>query len=319
MLDASNWIAVFHKIGRKRFFIKLIMTTVLIAVLPNLLSNVVAYYKVARTFEQETGSSKLQYLNQTINAIEIVLNRIKENSNLLALNQPFQDFERFPNGGYYEGLQGELPREDLPALYGYLEAKKNAILTINSFKLSNEFVDSVYFYDSGKNLVLTSESGGTNRQFALDDFYDKDWLGALEDKKNNPVILDTRMSRPGHAAEKSLLSLVYKSNKNGNALIINLDASVIYRDLVSKLSDQDHIFAVSSDGGCHASSGSRLSPSIVVRHRARGAEDRRPNRFLRHRIKSKAKADHLCHLPAAALDVYQYLGYGSAFQRHGIH
>ncbi|TDG00782.1 helix-turn-helix domain-containing protein [Paenibacillus piri] len=246
--DNGRGFSLFNKLMRKAFFVKLIMTTALIAIIPNLASNVVAYYKVSRTFEQETGSNKLQYLNQTINAIDIVLNRIKENSNLLALNQSFQEFEKFPNGSYYEGLQGEIPPEDLPALYGYLEAKKNAFLTINSFRLSNEFVDSAYFYDKNKNLVITSENDGSNRQFMLDAFYDKGWYDTLANASANAVFMETRIAKQYQSAEKSILSVIYKSNKGGNALIVNLDAAVIYSEIINKLNHQDEIYVVSSTG-----------------------------------------------------------------------
>jgi two-component system response regulator YesN len=237
-----------NKVWRKKFFIKMIMMTALIAVIPNLLSDVVAYYKVSHTFEEETGKSKLQYLNQTRNAIEIILKRIKENSNLLALNQSFQEYERFPNGTYYESLQGEIPKEDLLALYEYLEAKKNSILTINSFRLSNEFVNSVYYYDSSKSLVITSENDGSNRQFLLDAFYDTDWYNALIESKVNSVFMNPRVTKQDRSTEKNLLSIIYKTGKGDNAFIINLDASIIYNEIINKLNHQDDIYVVSAIG-----------------------------------------------------------------------
>ena len=167
----------------------------LITVLPSLVSNIFAYYRVSGIVEEETGNNKLQYLNQTINTLEILLNRIKENSNLLALNRSFISFENFPNGAYYEGLQGAIPEEDLPALYAYLEAKKNTFLTMNSFKLSDQFVDSVYFYDSSKDIVITSDNDRSNRQFRREDFYDKDWYDAVQNIQVNPVFLDTRTAK----------------------------------------------------------------------------------------------------------------------------
>ncbi|SDD07339.1 Helix-turn-helix domain-containing protein [Paenibacillus sp. UNCCL117] len=240
--------ALFGKIKRRRFFIRLILTIALIAVIPNLLSDVVAYYKVSRTFEEETGKNKLQYLNQTINSMEIVLNRIKENSNLLAMNQGFQDFEKFPSGSYYEGLQGEILKEDLFDLYWYLENKKNALSTLNSFKMSNEFVNSVYFYDSSKDLVFTSENDGSNRQFTLDAFYDTGWVEEMKESSENPVYMDTRIAKQYHPGDKSLLTIIYRSTKASNAFIINLDAGMIHKNLLSKLNEQDDIFVASAEG-----------------------------------------------------------------------
>ncbi|KRE82520.1 AraC family transcriptional regulator [Paenibacillus sp. Soil766] len=237
-----------NKMFRRTFFIKLIMTTVLIAVIPNLLSDVLAYKKVSQTFEEETGKSKLQYLNQTRNAIEIVLKRIKENSNQLVLNQSFQEFEQFPNGRYYEALQGELKVEDLQALNAYLSSKKNSFLTINLFRMSNEFVDSVYYYDHNKNLVITSEYDGSNRQFAMDDFYDKGWYPALLAAQEDAVFMDTRIAKQYQPKEKNVLTIIFKTRKDDNAIIINLDAQLIHQQMISKVNDQDDIFVVSTEG-----------------------------------------------------------------------
>ncbi|WP_248924585.1 hypothetical protein [Paenibacillus hamazuiensis] len=115
------WLA---RLKKRTFFIKMMLATAFISIIPNLLTGVVSYYNVSKTFEQETGETKLQYLNQTINAMEIVVGRIKENANLLVMNQSVQDFEQFPNGSYYEGMQGEFAKEDLPFLYEYLTTKK---------------------------------------------------------------------------------------------------------------------------------------------------------------------------------------------------
>lgn len=249
MLSMKRWMNSLVKMKRRKFFRKLIVTSVLIAVLPNLAVNLFSYFQVTNIVEEETGSNKLQYLNQTINAFEMILNRIKENSNLLALNRSFQSFENFPNGRYYEDLQGELPREDLAALYSYLETKKNTFHTINSFKLSNEFVDSVYFYDSSKDLVITSDNEGNNRQFPLDDFYDRGWYDEFVHSQHNPVFMDTRAAALQYpSAEKQVVSILYKSNKGKNAIIVNLDAALIHREIFSKLNHEDDIYVVSSSG-----------------------------------------------------------------------
>ncbi len=255
------WIDSIGRIKRRKFFLKLIVTTVLITVLPSLMSNIFAYYRVSDIVEEETGNNKLQYLNQTINTLEILLNRIKENSNLLALNRSFISFENFPNGAYYESLQGAIPKEDLPALYAYLEAKKNTFLTMNSFKLSDQFVDSVYFYDSSKNLVITSDNDRSNRQFRREDFYDQGWYEAVQNMQMNPVFLDTRVAKQYPQGEKELLSVIYKSKKANNAIIVNLDASMIYADIISKLNANDDMYVVSSSG------------NIVFRSQTSGKDD----------------------------------------------
>jgi AraC-like DNA-binding protein len=231
---------------QKRFFTRLIITTALIALIPGLLSNVVSYYNVSHTFEEETGRNKLQFVSQTMNAVEIILNRIRENTNLLVLNQAFLAYERFPNGGYYESLQGELPKSDLPKLYDYLEAKKNAMLTIHSFRISNEYVHSVYFHDRKKNLVLTSDNDGYLRQFAPDAFYDAGWQASYREQGSRGRLV-SRTAELYESGREHVLTIFHET-KDRNVLIINLSAEKLYRDMVDRLNGSDDTYIVSSDG-----------------------------------------------------------------------
>ncbi|WP_245600144.1 helix-turn-helix domain-containing protein [Paenibacillus harenae] len=233
---------------RRNFFVKLILTMALLAIVPSLVSNIVTYFKVSETYRKETAANKQQYLNQTINAIEIVLNRIKENSNQLALNRSFQKFEGFPGASYYEGLQGELRKEDLPALYSYLEAKKNSIETINTFRMSNAFVDSVYYYDDRSRSVITLDNDGSNRQFGWDEFYDKGWYDKLLQAAETIAFTDTRMASQYRSPDKNVLTLLYKTGKGNSAFIINLDAEMMYTRIFSRLNQQDDIYVVSPEG-----------------------------------------------------------------------
>ncbi len=120
MLHTKRWMKLLHAAKRKSFFRRLIVTIVLITLLPNVAAAFFSYVHMKQNVEEETGNNKLQYLNQTINAFELILNRIQENSNLLVWNRAFRAFEHFPNGQYYENLHGALPKEDLTALYSYL-------------------------------------------------------------------------------------------------------------------------------------------------------------------------------------------------------
>jgi len=246
MIHADRRRRWFRMLPQKRFFTRLIITTALIALIPGLLSNVVSYYNVSHTFEEETGRNKLQFVSQTMNAVEIILNRIRENTNLLVLNQAFLAYERFPNGGYYESLQGELPKSDLPKLYEYLEAKKNAMLTIHSFRISNEYVHSVYFYDRKKNLVLTSGDDGGLRQFAPDAFYDAGWQETYREQGSRGRLV-SRTAELYESGQEHVLSIFYET-KDRNVLIINLSAEKLYRDMVDRLSGSDDTYIVSSDG-----------------------------------------------------------------------
>lgn len=247
MFQASRLRQMVSFLYEKRFFTRLIITTALIAIIPSLLSNIVSYYKVSRTFEEESGRIKLQYINQTKNAMEMILKRIQENSNLLVLNEAILGFERFPNGRYYESLQGELQRSDLLGLYEYLEAKKKAMMTIHLFRVSNEYVHSVYFYDRKKELVLTSEHDGSMRQFHAEEFYDRTWQSMYENLGRNASVISYRKAEQDRGPDEHVLTYFYKT-KDHNAVIVNLSGSKIYGEMIQKMNDRDDIYLAAADG-----------------------------------------------------------------------
>ena len=48
--------------------------------------------------------------------------------------------------------------------------------------------------------------------------------------------------------EQPVLTLVYRTLLKDNAVIVNLDASLLYTEILDKLNIQDEIYVVSSDG-----------------------------------------------------------------------
>lgn len=221
---------------------------VLLAVVPNLLLGTISYLNVMKTFETETGTTNTRYLNQSMNALELVIKQITGNCQQLVLNPSFRNFESYPNGSYYEGLNGVYAKEDLPSLYWYIKNKTSAIESIQYFKLSNEFVDSVYYYDSNKNLVLAIKDENTIKQYSYSDFFDKDWFQTWSSKRESPLLMDPRMAIQYNGQSKEILTLLFRANQNENVFIINLDAASIYNKIINELNSRGSLFVLSGSG-----------------------------------------------------------------------
>lgn len=241
----------FTDLRSKSFYIKLLLAMAIVAVLPNLLTGITAYQQVTRTLERETGERNLEYLRQTMNAMEIIMNQIRMSLSYAYFNKTLTDYELFPNGLYYESLQdGAYGEGDLAALYAYLQSKNGALDSINSIKLTSPFVDSLYYYDPGKELIfVTGQHTSTNfGQYSFESFYDKDWLSSLEQFESESYILNSRSAEQMNGRTKNVLTMIYRIPPRESVLVVNLDAELIYNRVIRKLVSVDTVYVTDRDG-----------------------------------------------------------------------
>lgn len=238
----------FAQIRKRRFYVKWVLVSLLLTVAPLLVSNIVAYVQASRTFEEDTQRNKAQYLSQTTNAVDIVVNQIKENLRHLVLEDKFRQFEQYANGPYLEKLQGDYSPYDLYELYYYLQNKNEVLSSISVLKVSNSFIHSVYFYDRSKDLVMTAEASGTNRQFEAGQFFDTGWMSALQRSTIWPIVLDPRMAPQPPRAAKRVMTMIYKSTFQSNVIVINIDADKLHDQIIGKLNMGDDVVVVSEGG-----------------------------------------------------------------------
>lgn len=234
---------------RRKFFMKLLIYSLLIAIIPNMVTSIMTYVSVTKVFRQEASTKNRVLLTQMKNAMELLVRQIQENGKQVIYNTSFRNFENFPNGYYYENLSGFLKTEDLPTNYWYLRNKQEAINSINLFRTSSSYVDTVYYYDKEKSIMLTFGAETSFKQYDFGSFYDKDWYDPLNEyAEKSSIFMDTRTAVQPNQSVKDVITLIIRSNVS-NAFIINMDASKLERQIVSKLSDQDNLLIVSREGG----------------------------------------------------------------------
>ncbi|MDF2662630.1 MAG: AraC family transcriptional regulator, partial [Paenibacillus sp.] len=236
-----------HNVQTRHFYYKVIVVTLILSLLPMLATSIVYYQNVKSTVQQELRQANGNYLNQTANAMEMMIDQIGNGFRQLTLEgTTMRQFELFPRGAYYEMLTGELKDEDLPALESYLNGKKQALSNLRALKLSNEFIHSVYYFDSVKKLIMTSDS----LVYDPERFYDKGWNRFPAGDPALPMILDMRSAKTAEGAALNVIPLVYKTSIQGNVLVINLDADQIYGSFAGKTgSETNRPFFVLSSGG----------------------------------------------------------------------
>lgn len=235
---------------RSLSFVRLITWMIVVALLPILAVSTISYVQVSQTFRQEAAQTSEQYVSQTINALEIIVRQIMDSCRQLALNPTFRRFEWFPNGDYYENLTGEIAPGDLSEHYRYYVEKERAMDSVTMFRLSNPFIDSLYFYDSRQNKVLAFGdrfSAGTFHRF--DTFYDQAWRPRLNrEGLPAPIIMDARRAVQQDGLRKSVLTVIMPTGTNDNAFIVNLDLRLLYGEVLSRLSGDGAAYVLSEEG-----------------------------------------------------------------------
>ena len=225
------------EIKNKRYYTRLILWAAIIALVPTIILSTISYLSIKKNMEKQLNDTTQIYLKQCENAIEIVLKQVSQSIHQLTIDADFKYYENFHNGNYYEAIRGGFKEEDLPMLYNYLTSKAGILDKLNVYRSSNNFVDSVYFYDTNKNIVLTDNKF----EYKFEDFYDQAWYELIQGSDIFPVILDTRTARQYDNEFKNVISIVYKTinaKDNNNFIVINIDESYLFNSLSNEVQDQ---------------------------------------------------------------------------------
>lgn len=225
------------EIKNKRYYTRLILWTAIIALVPIIVLSTLSYVGIKRNMETQLNDTTQIYLKQCENAIDIVLKQVGQSMHQLTIDADFKEYENFYNGSYYEAIRGGFKEEDLPMLYNYLTKKAKILDKLNVYRSANNFVDSVYFYDTNKNIVLTDNKF----EYKFEDFYDQAWFGLIKDIEIFPIILDTRIARQYDNQFKDVISIVYKTvnaKDNNNFIVINIDQNYLFNSLSNEVQDQ---------------------------------------------------------------------------------
>lgn len=224
---------------------KLFTYTLLVALLPLLIISFVLYRNTTSVLQHELRTANEIYLRQSVDAMEMIIKQIGASFQQTVLSGAIKEFETFPLGSYYEGLTGDYKEDDLRIMYTYLSSKSNAQWYLKNLLKSNEFIQSVYFFDQGKQMVLTG-----SEWFTFADFYDSTWGLSTADFLTYPLISEVRSARQKDGSFLSVLPVIYMSSTMDNYIVINLDAEKIYSTIFRKfIRDDEHAFFVLSAGG----------------------------------------------------------------------
>lgn len=189
--------------------------------------------------------TNMQYLKQMSNSVEIIIENTIELAKLLSLDPIFHDYANFYQKSLFEPVRQNYSFKERIKLYEYLKLKKHIYDKIDLPCLSNEFINSIYFYDKTSETVIPT----TFLSKKISEFEDKAWYDLLEKEISFPYIMEIRKVAIGEDIYKYILSIIFKTIGEKSIFVINLDAEYLYNNIVDKMHWEDDItfFILSKD------------------------------------------------------------------------
>jgi YesN/AraC family two-component response regulator len=208
------------------------------------------FIKAINIYKKSNAEFEERYLVQAVNAVEMVIKQINKSLEASSRNNSITNYITFPRGQYFENLKGSIDEEDKSGLYDYLKTKSLMKSSLNDLSFSNDYLNSVYFYDGKNELFYTDD----NRQFSRVSFPDSSGISFTQKLANEDIgtyIFDIRTEKEINDG-KTLLSVIYLNEKDGYNyyLISNLDIRKMSEDIFDGLNgiNDGDIYVVNDDG-----------------------------------------------------------------------
>jgi len=231
------------------FFYKLILSVIIVAVLPLSLGTVLYYRFSTQSLEKKIHSINDASLEQMSNSLDIALSNVLDVSKLLLVDPVFKSYSVFPQKDYYSSYKeraSSYTDDERKNLLSYLDLRNRISEKIELIPLLNEFIDSVFYYNSEEKTVFKS---GELPQ-VITDYREIQWYNdVLNDSKSFPYIMNTRMVRDHRHGNKHILTIVYKNILDDLPFLLNIDVEKLYKKIVddSKSKEKSNYFVLSGD------------------------------------------------------------------------
>ncbi|OCT12558.1 hypothetical protein A8709_32595 [Paenibacillus pectinilyticus] len=226
---------------------RLLIVIGMVGLLPILVANVVSYYSVTSKFKTETMAGNEKLLAQTVSAVELMFHQVENTSRQLLFSPSMQIFQSYTDSEKYEAYTEQDITHDQVNYYNYWRMKEESLRYMESFRVNNDFIESVYFYDSVRNQVLDFEASSPLVQKNLEAFTDNAWQSEVDSLSPMSVrVLGTRTLQKGFQ-QKKIMTIVIRTSFAHNAFAINIDADYLFNKALKKLDSADHYYVVDGD------------------------------------------------------------------------
>jgi AraC-like DNA-binding protein len=235
-----------NRLRERKFYVQLVASMLFLAMLPIFIISAFLFINTQRAFERQIMDANLRYLRQTENAFYIVKNQIDSSFLQLILDNIVADYENYPHGKRLEAEAESGNLENSEEISLYFRAKDRVFNKLSGLRLSNRFIQSVYYYDGDKESVLTDSW----EEYGISEYFDTSWMDFLQDDSRSGLSWKARIAGFKYGPDRNIISVLLPSFKDNNVFIVNLDADRLYRHIVQRTSTSSltSIFLFDRDG-----------------------------------------------------------------------
>lgn len=226
---------------RKRYLYRTLLFVAMISLLPVAVIGIMTNLKITTAINTELVEADSQILGLTANTVESVVGQMKNACVQLKNDQIFTRFHQLDqNISWYEERTIFGTDEELQQMYTYLSIKGQVFDRLYSETVTNEFVESVYYIDLKKKVILTSE----RKLYGLDEFYDQGLLPDLNAQIGSLGLVERTAA--------NTISIFYGAKYQGDSqiFVMNLSPIRFYRYLTETVMNQtsSRLFILQNNG-----------------------------------------------------------------------
>lgn len=197
--------------------------------------------------EQQSAYARAR-LEQADTAMTLLDQTVTSLHQSLLTSDEVKNYSKVLDGAYLENEQA--PYADIQRTASYVELKSSLRVLLRSLQNSSDIIQSIYYYDADKNVVITYPRMDSK----IENFYDLMWLQELNASDRSTLVLPERTINPSLTESYRVISFIYKPIIRGGTttyFVFNLDAEKVYQDYLltaETVNDDDIMILTGGDG-----------------------------------------------------------------------
>lgn len=221
---------------RKRYLYRTLLFVAMISLSPVAVIGIMTNLKITKAINTELVEADSQILGLTSNTVESLVGQMKNACVQLKNDQIFTRFHQLDRDiSWYEERTQFGTDEEMQQMYTYLSIKGQVFDRLYSETVTNAFVESVYYIDLKKNVILTSD----REVCGPEEFYDAGLLKDLNAQIGSLGLMEcTAADREGNT--QNIISIFYGAKYQGDSqiFVMNLSPGKFYKYLTETVMNQ---------------------------------------------------------------------------------